>query len=360
MAELLEYKCPACGGALEFNSELQKMKCHYCDSEFDMETLKSLDEELAASAPDNIEWSTTPNSGWSEDETQNMRVYSCRSCGGQIVGDATTGASSCPYCGNPVVMAGSFSGDLRPDYIIPFKLDKNAAKAALKNHMKGKRLLPKVFSDENHIDEIKGIYVPFWIFNADVDANVRYKATKTKSWESGDYRYTETDYYSVFRSGSIGFDNIPVDGSQKMDNSLMESLEPFHMEEAVDFQTAYMAGYLADKYDVNESDSIERANKRVKNSTEQAFISTVSGYSSVIPESSSISLSNGQAKYALLPVWILNTNWQNKKYTFAMNGQTGKFVGDLPLDKKAYWKWFWLLSLIFSLAAFAALAILFI
>ena len=102
-----------------------------------------------------------------------MRSYVCKSCGGEIVGDATTAATACPFCGNPVVMMGQFVGALRPDYVIPFKLDKKAAKAALMKHYGSKRLLPKVFKDQNHIDEVKGVYVPFWLFDTDVDAQVR-------------------------------------------------------------------------------------------------------------------------------------------------------------------------------------------
>ena len=107
----------------------------------------------------------------------------------------------------------------------------------------------------------------------------------------------------------------------------------------MDFQTAYLAGYLADKYDVTAEDSIDRANQRIKQSTEDAFASTVVGYTSVTPERSSIRLEKGESKYALFPVWLLNTEWNGKKYTFAMNGQTGKIVGDLPLDRGAYARW---------------------
>ena len=132
---------------------------------------------------------------------------------------------------------------------------------------------------------------------------------------------------------------MPVDGSSKMPDDLMESIEPFKFEDAVDFKTAYLAGYLADKYDVTAEQSIDRANERIKRSTEDAFASTVKGYHSVTTENSSIRLHNGKAKYALYPVWLLNTTWKGKKYLFAMNGQTGKFVGDLPVDKKASRLW---------------------
>lgn len=341
MPVIQEYKCPNCGGTVIFDSATQRMKCEYCLSEFDMEALKFHDEKLKdAAQKDNMEWKEPAGSEWQDGEADGLRVYNCTSCGAEIVGDENMAATSCPYCNNPVVIMGQFYGNLKPDYIIPFKLDKNAAKEALRKHYKGKRLLPKVFKDENHIDEIKGVYVPFWLFDADADADIQYRATRVRRWSDSKYDYKETKTYSVNRSGSVGFQHIPVDGSSKMADDLMESIEPFDFSGAVDFQTAYLSGYLADKYDVDEKQSEERANKRIKVSTEQAFASTVTGYTTVRPESSNIRLKNSKAKYALYPVWLLNTTWKDKKYTFAMNGQTGKLVGDLPLDKGAYLKWF--------------------
>ncbi len=353
MPTLQEYKCPCCGGALEFNSSIQKMKCPYCDNEFDMDTLKTIDENLKNEKPDDMKWDTQAGNEWSDGETEKLRSYVCKSCGGEIVGDESTAATSCPFCGNPVVMMEQFSGSLKPDYIIPFKLDKKSSKEGLLKHLKGKLLLPKVFKDENHIDEVKGVYVPFWLFDADVDANIKYRATKVHTWSDDDYDYTETSYYDAYRSGSIGFDRVPVDGSTKMDDDMMESIEPFDFSDSKEFQTAYLAGYVADKYDVTAEESIDRANKRVKRSTEDAFEDTVVGYTTVTTESSSIHLKNGKAKYALYPVWLLNTSWKDKQYTFAMNGQTGKFVGDLPLDKAAYHKWLWGLTGAVSVVAFA-------
>ena len=339
MSNLQEYKCPCCDGAIEFDASLQKMKCPYCDNEFEMETLAAYDEELKNEPADDMEWDTQAGQEWCEGETDGMRVYSCKSCGGEIVGDESLGATECPFCGNQVVMMGQFSGALKPDCVIPFKLDKEAAKKALKKHYEGKRLLPKVFKDKNHIEEVKGIYVPFWLYDTEANANIRYKATRVRGWSDSNYIYTETQFYSVTRGGSIGFEKVPVDGSTKMADDLMESIEPFDFSGAVDFQTAYLAGYLADKYDIDAEQNIERANTRIKQSTADAFAATVEGYATVTPVSANLQLQNSNAKYALLPVWILNTKWNGEKYTFAMNGQTGKFVGNLPMDKGAYRKW---------------------
>ena len=348
MAGLQEYKCPCCGGAIAFDSKIQKMKCPYCDTEFEMDELKGYDAELQNEQADDMEWDTSAGSEWQEGETDGLRTYVCKSCGGEIVGDANMAATSCPFCDNPIVMMGQFSGALKPDLVISFKLDKKAAKEGLKKHLTGKRLLPKIFKDQNHIDEIKGIYVPFWLFDTNVDATVRYRATKVRMWSDSDYDYTETSHFMVHRGGNIGFENVPVDGSTKMADDLMESIEPFNISGAVDFQTAYLAGYLADKYDVSEKESINRAHDRMKKSAEEVLADTVKGYASVVPENTNVNISGGKAQYALYPVWILNTTWKDKKYIFAMNGQTGKMTGDLPIDRGIYLKWLAGLTAVFT------------
>ena len=340
MATMLEYKCPSCGGALNFDSELQTVKCPYCDTEFDMEALRELDAALEQLPQDDMTWQKQPGEDWQDQEQDGLGSFVCQSCGGELVCEVTTAASNCPYCGNPVIMTQRLSGALRPDLVIPFKLDKAAAKAALKNHFKGKPLLPKTFKTENRLEQLQGVYVPFWLFDADADADIRYKATRVSVWSDSKYNYTKTSYYSIHRAGSLGFDGVPVDGSQKMDDVLMESLEPFDLTQAVDFQTAYLAGYLADRYDVGAGDCIGRANRRIKTSTENAFMQTVIGYNTVLPQTSAVQLKNSKVSYALLPVWVLNTKYKDKDYLFAMNGQTGKFVGNLPINWGAFWGWF--------------------
>jgi len=339
MPVLQEYKCPNCSGAITFDSASQQMECPFCGASFTMESLRAMDDSLN-DAQQELQWDTAPGGEWNQDETEGMAVYSCQSCGGEIVADPTTAATKCPYCDNPVVMKGQFAGALRPNAVIPFQLDKKAAREALMKHLQKKRLLPKVFREQNHIDEVKGVYVPFWLFDADMDANLRYRATKLRKWTSGNYDYTETSTFYAYRGGRVSFDRVPVDGSTKMPDDLMESIEPFDWKGAVDFQTAYLAGYLADKYDVDAEQSTARANERIRRSTEDTFARTVTGYNTVTPEGGSVNLLGGAVHYALYPVWLLNTTWQGKKFTFAMNGQTGKFVGDLPLDKGAYWRWF--------------------
>ncbi len=345
MSELHEYECPCCGGGLEFNSAVQKVKCPFCDTEFELDVLKTVDEDLNSAGSDDIDFQQTTGE-WAEGETNGMNVFVCKSCGGEIVADATTGASKCPYCDNPVVMMGQFKGDLKPSRIIPFKHDKNAAKQAYLRHISGKKLLPPQFKDANHIDEIKGVYVPFWLLDATADANIIFEGTKTKKWKDEEFEYTKTDYYNILRAGTLKFKAIPVDSSSKMDDDLMDSIEPYDLKDAVPFQTAYLAGYVADKYDVSEEDSMTRATRRIKGSTEEAFAGTIQGFEALNVKNDVLRTKDGKSEYVLLPVWILNTTYEGEKYVFAMNGQTGKMVGNLPCDKNLVQKYFWKYALI--------------
>lgn len=353
MKAVLEYKCPSCGGALSFDSDTQKMKCPYCDCELDVAALRELDQALETDQGDHMTWQTQGGTQWQEGEQEQLHSFLCNSCGGEILCEQTTAATHCPFCNNPVVMTQRLAGQLRPDLVIPFQLDRKAAEEALKKHLTGKRLLPKVFRSENRIKLIQGVYVPFWLFDTLADADLRFRATRVHVWSDSRYIYTQTSYFAIRRAGQIPFAGVPVDGSLKMDNKLMESIEPYDLREAVDFQTAYLAGYLADKYDVTSEESIPRANERIRNSTENALRSTVIGYNTCIPAGGSVRFEDSHIRYGLLPVWMLTTQYKGKTYTFAMNGQTGKFVGDLPLDWGKFWGYFAGVSLVAGGICFA-------
>ena len=318
MSELKEFKCPNCGGILEFDAKTQKMKCPYCDGTFDPDLFN-----------DEIDF-TVDGEQWNDSD---LVIYTCNSCGGTIMADKDTAASSCPYCGNPVVMTGNVSGIYKPKKIIPFKLDKKEAKDRYRKFLKGKTLLPSAFKSEATIDEIKGIYVPYWNFDGRASARMWFDATRRRHWIEGDYNCTEISYYKVFRAGSIGFMDVPVDASSKIGDEMTQSIEPFDVRDSKGFNENYLVGYLADKYDVSVEESRKIANSRIANSTASMFASTTSMYDSCIPSSSSIYINQGKQEYVMYPIWLLNVKYRDKIYSFAMNGQTGKFVGTLPTDK---------------------------
>ncbi|MBQ1251339.1 MAG: hypothetical protein IIY02_00325, partial [Firmicutes bacterium] len=321
-SQVTNYKCPACTGPLHFDGALGKLKCDYCESTFDVAEIEAQyaeanekAEAAMASAEEKSDdgWSFEHNaSDWGA-EDPSMRIYGCPSCGAELICDETTAATSCPYCGNPTIVPGQFSGIMKPDYVIPFKLDKNAAVSALKQHYKGKILLPKEFASQNHLEEIKGIYVPFWLFDGAVDADVMFKCTRSHVHMRGDEQVTITEHFNVRRAGSMEFSRIPVDASSKMPDEYMDSIEPFHYEEMVPFSKGYLPGFFADKYDVTLEESSERADRRVRNTALEVFRRDAAGlYQTCTPVSQSMSLTRGEVSYALLPVWVLHTKWQDR------------------------------------------------
>lgn len=343
MATGIEYKCPNCGGALVFDSASQKVVCPNCQSEFEVEDVKSYSEELARQKAEDTHWdSHTEN--FSDEEAEALHVYHCQSCGAEIVADENTSATECPFCNSPVLLTGRLSGVAKPDYVIPFKYDKNSTKEALAKFLKGKLFLPKVFKEENKINDVKGIYEPFWLYTAECEGYVNFRGEKHRTWTSGDYRYEETRYYRMIRSGDIAFDDVPVDGSSTMPDELMESIEPFDFKGgSKEFSAAYLPGYLSNRYDVSKEQCQGRATQRIRQGMIDQFATTVHGYSNMYTEGSQMSYTDTKTSYALYPVWILNSTWQNQKFTFGMNAQTGKMVGNLPLSKAKYALWFALL-----------------
>ncbi|MBE7024421.1 MAG: hypothetical protein E7412_08185 [Ruminococcaceae bacterium] len=341
MDVIQNYQCPCCTAPLVFDAETQNLICESCDNTFPLDTIQQMADSVdASSGTSKFDWENYTPRNYEDTNEVTLSNYSCPSCGAEIQGDDTLGSTVCPYCGNSTIVKGQFEGTLKPDYIIPFKLNKKAAMEAFEGDFKNAPFLPDSFKNKKKIEEMAGVYVPFWMFDCDCDAAVSYNAERVTAWSDANYNYTKTDYYKLFRSGKVGFANIPVDGSKKADDAYMEAVEPYNYEDAVEFSGAYLSGYLADKYDVSAEESIERANERVKNSTIAAFNDTTGHYTAVIPESARVGFSNGKIRYSLLPVWMLNIKYMDNMYQFAINGQTGKVVGKYPIDEGKKWKYF--------------------
>lgn len=337
--QITNYQCPSCTGPLRYDEKTGRLRCDYCESDFSVEEVEQLFAQKNTAAEEAAAKQPAAPTGWSEDAAH-MHAYSCPSCGAELICDETTAATACPYCGNASVVPGQFSGTRKPDYIIPFKLSKDQAVSALKKHYKGKHLLPKAFADENHLQEIKGVYVPFWLFDGTVDADVTFKTTRTHTRSTGKERIITTDHYEVWRKGTVPFSHVPVDGASKMPDEYMDAIEPFDYQELKEFSLSYLPGFLADKYDVTAEECTPRVDSRCRNTAVDAIRSTVIGYESCVALREDVQVRHGDVQYALFPVWLLSTRWKDKIYLFAMNGQTGKLVGDLPVSWPRFWAWF--------------------
>ncbi len=342
MSSVINYKCPNCGAPLAFDAKTQGMRCEFCEGTFTMDEVRA---NQAAESKDASSSDMIYSDGKSSeilDEEGRLVGYSCPSCGAEMVADDKTAATECPYCGNKSIMQQAFSGMYKPDYVIPFKVEQSKASSALADFCSGKWLLPSDFKDSNRIKNISGVYVPFWLYDCDVKAEASYSAEKRHSRSikrGGEDKHEVTiEKYKVERAGDMKFKRVPVDGSKTMDDTYMDAIAPYDLDKAVKYDSAYFAGYLASKYDESSKECRPRMEKQVKSSMESKLKETVEGYSSVNTDHCKVDIKVTDTKYAMLPVWMLSTKYDNQIYTFAMNGQNGRVVGSLPMDSGKYAK----------------------
>jgi len=318
---VVDHKCPNCNATLEFNPKNQKWDCHYCKSSFELKDLKQneVKYEKANSKP-----------------LKDLDVYTCKNCGAKIMTDENTTATFCVYCKSTAIIKDRLVDAYEPNKIIPFKTTKEDAIEAFKNVGIRKIFMPREFKDKKNIQEMKGIYIPFWLFDFECEGNISGSATRVSSWSDTKYHYTKTDHYKVERGGSITFENVPVDGSKHFDNAIMNSIETFNYQDLCDFNYSYLSGFYAEKYNQTDIEVIKDGKKRTRESVLDILKSDLNRYHTTIIDKENVDILNVKVKYVLLPVWLLNIKYKNEIRPFAMNGQTGKMVGDIPIDKKKF------------------------
>lgn len=339
MNNAIDHKCPNCDAVLKFNPHGGNWKCEYCRSEFNLDDLNKY-EEKQKKEEKQVQKVTNE---------EGLDVYTCNNCGASIVVDPNVSTTSCVYCKNTAILKDKLHGEFNPNFVIPFKHTKEDAVVAFKKLGKGKPLMPKAFNIKKNIKEITGIYIPFWLYDFDAAGEMNADCKRITSWRSGNYRYTKTDTYLVTRGGNMNFEKVPVDGSKRFPNDIMNSIEPFDYNELKTFNYSYLSGFLSEKYDMTSDEVIEEAITRAKNSFIEEMKKDIRGYNTVIPTTNSINLNNTKKQYVLLPVWMLNVKYKDKIHTIAMNGQTGKMVGNIPVDvKKAIFMWILIFALSFA------------
>ena len=321
------FKCPACDAALKYGGE-GTMTCEYCGAEIEATAFFDEDEPLDGASS----WAKYGEKSQRWENSEGATLLSCTSCGGEIICENETAATFCPYCDNPALVSSRLDGIFKPDAVLPFAVKKEDAAHILERFCKKKPLLPSAFRKQNKLESLRGVYVPFWLYDCDTLSRFVYSATRKTSWRSGDYRYTRTSYYRLYRRGNMSFSDIPVDASVAMDNTLLESIEPFDFSKTVPFEKAYLSGFFANRYDDSAENCATRAKQRVDASVETAMRGTVRGYLTVTPTVREVALTRNDIRYALLPVWFMTTRYKNKAYSFAINGQSGKMSGKLPVS----------------------------
>lgn len=352
---VMSYKCPNCGGGLTFDPKKQKLVCEYCLSEFTEEEMKRLEEEEAkkreesegagvdAGAESGVGSGAGAAGGNGSDAAGNGSasegadpvVYICPSCGAEIVTDATTAATFCYYCHNPVVLSGRVSGEFLPDYVLPFAIEKKQAKEMFVSWIGKKKFVPESFYSKDQIEKLSGVYFPYYLYSCKVDGSIKAEAEKLRTWVAGNVRYTEHKQYEIERAGSLDVKNLTRNALSKSNRELVEGVLPYETEKMQPFQTGYLSGFMAEKRDMECESFNSDAEQEVKNYTIQNLTSSITGYNSVNVKNSNLNIRDAKWQYAMLPVWVMTYKHKEdgKMYYFAMNGQTGKICGKLPVDK---------------------------
>lgn len=317
---LLHYKCPSCGGNMAFDVDTGTLLCPNCHHEENIETYNDEYIEQNFDGEDTVE-------------------YRCDNCGGTVITDADTTATSCSFCGAGVVMGDRLAGKLAPVKIIPFTVSKTEAQEQFKKWCKNGRFIPNSFKLNSRIENITGMYVPYFIYDLHSKVTLDAVGTKVSSYRKGDYIYTETKFYQVSRDFDLFYNKVPADASEKMQDEIMDKVEPYHYEDLKIFKTPYLAGYLAEKYNYDAKDLFNRIKTKVFPFADNYLRKSVAGYATLTNKDESIQIQEKNSMYVLFPIWIVSYDYEDQKHTLVMNGQTGKIVGKTPLSigKVALW-----------------------
>lgn len=354
---VIQYKCPSCASDLSYDIEKDAMTCPHCHAIIPLDQLPDVEvpdddnDDNVADTP--IDGALVPDEAdytYQDDDTHEQQTFGadaveffCQNCGAVIVSDENTAASWCHYCDSPVVLQERLSGQLAPTYVIPFQVTKEQAQKAFEDWSRKGLFTPKSFRDAKKVKSVQGIYIPFWLYDVSSEGTVQARATKVRTYVRGDYIYTETSHFNIFRRAKMNYIHVPADASEKMNDDIMNLLEPYDYSQLQKFQMPFLAGFSADKYSYTADQMYDRVRMRVDEFVKQYIRGTIGGYSTVTYQSEQINSEMKHADYTMLPVWIFSYDYKDSEHMFVMNGQTGKIVGTLPIDKKrlfGFWSLF--------------------
>ncbi len=385
------YKCPNCGGELAFDPNSGKLKCKFCDSTYDPNTFEEQygsgaheheyehdhqhepnhnhdqdhesqqEAQPAADIPpiqseqpkeDNIasEQGFYHATDDSTDVVEDLRVWKCPHCGAEVVSDKDTVATNCVFCNTPLMLEEQMTGTFRPKSIIPFQVDRKQIEKIYEDYIKTKPFYPPEYSKANVIEKIKSVYLPFWLYDVNTSGWLRATGEHTISHTTRDWIITDHQVFNIERDGNMEFKNIPVIADSKTPVDAMDSIEPFDFSDMKEFNTAYLPGFLAERYDLDAHKCQDKMETRAANTFDQALSSTIGGYSAVKMTGGDMRHRVENADFALMPAYLLFMDFDNNAdKLIAINGQTGKIVGNIPVDNKKRLRFFLIRFLLFWL-----------
>jgi DNA-directed RNA polymerase subunit RPC12/RpoP len=321
---------------MRFSPEKQKTVCEWCASEFTAEELSEagVGAKVAEGSAEAEEAAAAARASDTAEFAEHTSLYVCSSCGAQIITDETTSAAECYYCHNPVILQGRLDGKFRPDKIIPFSVTRENAEEIFRRWVRKKWFVPSEFKSARQLERLAGVYTPFWLADCKINAQYDGEGRIVRSYTTGNWVITNTQIYYVERGAYLNYEKLPADGSEKLEDTFMDSIEPYDYTEMTDFNMNYLTGFYADKYDVEKEAVLGRIKSRTTDSAMEFLRNDMPGYTSVTPKYQNVNIIKTDWEYALLPVWFMTFLYKGRSYNFAVNGQTGKVSGLAPLSNK--------------------------
>ena len=311
-------KCPSCGSNIFFEPELSAMMCRNCGNIYAPDTL-----EPRGSLGISKEHDYMGDSDMSEEDKKRHEIV-CNSCGAALVADANTMSTMCPFCGSPALITRRMTREFKPDYIIPFKIDKEQAKKNMMDWLATKKFTPMGFKTKSKLTNMTALYVPFWLMDCLVHSDMSGTGKVGKGNTKTIYEVNTNMVYRV--------KGVPFDASIKIANKLMEAIEPFDYKDMVKFESRYLQGFYADKYEQVPSDMTDRIVRRISKFSRDESDIAFKKYDQYEKrfDKGFTWISDASMKYCLLPVWFMTVEFEGSQYQFAVNGQTGEASGQVP------------------------------
>ena len=337
--------CRNCGGQLVFDPTKQKLVCEHCGGEFAPE-----EYDLASKEPYSDKQAESANEiyGTHSEELMDCYVYTCSSCGGEIIINGSEASTKCIYCGNSAVVFSRISKHKRPKYILPFKITKEEAVDSVRKTFKKGIFIPGAVKNFK-ADNVRGIYIPYWIVDLSHKGNVIVSGKNRRE------KKVQSCYYG--RTGSMRLTNVPLDASKLLSDESSARLEPYDLKEVVPFDEDYLLGFYSNASDITYGDLRSAASKRARDCFNEAAIESVQvGHSKkIFKEDHVTSIEYPSMTYVMLPAWFITYDYKGQHNTILVNGQTGKIVCGVPWRKGLYFTLLAISGVILSVACFAVL-----
>lgn len=333
ITDTLQTKCRSCGGYMHYTPVEQNLKCVYCGSITDL-------DKTAAEIVENdfLYWKDRADEN-NDEEIIDIAEIKCRQCGATTTLPENVSGGECAFCATPLIMnEAAVRRFWQPEYLLPFQVSEKTSQENFKKWLGKKWFLPSQLKKTGVMtDKFKGVYLPFWTYDANTHTTFSGKRGVRRSQVSRDSKGAEvkrtvTDWYNESGSFNLFFDDIVVPASNSMPKNIMNQLTNWDMMNSVKFRKEFLAGFITEIYQRDFRESIDDAKKKMDMVIEDNIKAHIGGDEQKIT-SSYIEYNDLKFKHLLLPVWISAFKFNGKLYQFVINGRTGQVIGEYPKDK---------------------------